>query len=506
MLEVKSNPELELAQHIGSFYSDPLGFVMFAYPWGQSGPLQHFKGPREWQREFLYDWGNQIKERNFDGHTPVMPIRTSTLSGHGSGKSALSAFVTDFIMSTRPHCKGIVTANTSTQLETKTWAEISKWSKRLINAHWFKITTGRGAMKMVHVDHPDTWFTSGIAWRENATEAFAGQHAVDSTSFYLYDEASGIPNTIFETGKGGLTDGEPMEFLFGNGTRNSGYFYDTHNSLKHRYTTRQIDSRDVEGTNRSYFEEMIEDYGLDSDIVKVRVRGMFPSQSAQQFISADVYDMAVKRELPEIDMFQPIVLGVDVARFGDDETVIWTRQGNDARSIEPIRLGKLRTTEVANLVFEHALKHQADAVFVDGGGVGGGVVDDLIRMRCPNVIEVNAQNKSSIRDYRDKAAECWGSLRNAAARGLCLPQMDSLREQILAREYYYDGNDAIMLESKKALKKRGEPSPDLADALALTFAYPVPQRTMKSLWGHLTGQQQSNVVGVDYDPMEQAYD
>src|SRR5690606_38058731 len=159
----------------------------------------------------------EIRLRNFDDLKPVDPILFSTVSGHGVGKSAEVGWLTDFIRSTRPYSKGVVTANTGAQLQTKTWAEIVKWGRRSITASWFRITSGRGAMKIVHRRHPEEWRLDGMMWQEHNAEAFAGLHAANSTPYFIFDEASKTPRIILENAQGGLTDGEPMIFLFGNG-------------------------------------------------------------------------------------------------------------------------------------------------------------------------------------------------------------------------------------------------------------------------------------------------
>ena len=134
-------PELQLAEDISRFYADPLGFVKYAYPWGAPGLLEKYEGPDDWQRDFLIELGRQVRERNFDGTNPVAPIRMVVVSGHGVGKTVLCAWATHWIMSTRPRCRGTITANTFNQLATKTWAAVVSWARLLINRHWFNVTT-----------------------------------------------------------------------------------------------------------------------------------------------------------------------------------------------------------------------------------------------------------------------------------------------------------------------------------------------------------------------------
>ena len=243
----QTSPDALLAQDMARFYSDPLGFVLYAYDWDNDPTLQIVPlpapynlvygskfGPDLWACDFLTELGEKVKERGFNGTDAVDAIRTATASGHGIGKSAMSAWLVDWIMSTRPFCKGVVTANTGAQLESKTWAEIAKWTKKCITGHWFEVNTGRGSMKMYHKQHPESWQCTAQTSKEENAESFAGLHAAASTPFYLFDEASAIPEAIWEVAEGGLTDGEPMFFAFGNPTRNSGSFHKAFNGMRHR--------------------------------------------------------------------------------------------------------------------------------------------------------------------------------------------------------------------------------------------------------------------------------
>ena len=170
------DPKIEIALDIRRFYADPLGFVKYAYPWGQPGLLEKHSGPDTWQRDFLIELGTQVKQRGFDGFQPVAPIRMVVASGHGVGKSVLSAWLTHWLMSTRPFAKGTATANTYTQLSTKTWAAIQQWGRLLINRAWFQT----GNESMYYRGRKDSWAITPQSCREENSEAFAGQHAADS--------------------------------------------------------------------------------------------------------------------------------------------------------------------------------------------------------------------------------------------------------------------------------------------------------------------------------------
>ncbi|HEX7386255.1 MAG TPA: terminase [Castellaniella sp.] len=490
----KIDPDMMLAQDMGRFYDDPLGFVMYAYDWGHDAALQVVKlekpwvdryhsvyGPDAWACEFLDRIGQQVRKNAFDGAAPVMPIREATSSGHGIGKSAITAWLANWIMCTRPHCKGVVTANTSDQLASKTWAEIAKWTKRCIAGHWFTVTTGRGAMRMVHNLYPESWRLDAQTCREENSESFAGLHAASSTPFYIFDEASAVPDAIWDVAEGGMTDGEPMWFVFGNPTRNTGRFFECFNSQRHRWHHQQIDSRQVQITNKTQIQEWVDDYGEDSDFVRVRVRGVFPRASSMQFISREVVDEAMSRAPPaQQTRGHTAVVGVDVARFGDDQSVIRTRIGRDAKTFKPLRYRGLDTMQLAARVVEHVgLLRGAGyhvVVFVDGGGVGGGVVDRLRQLGI-DIIEVQFGSKpDNPRKYFNKRAEMWGRMREWMSSG-CLDRDEMVATDLTSIEYGFSPTDQIVLEKKETMKKRGLASPDDGDALAITFAQPVPDMT-----------------------------
>lgn len=504
MLPAK-HPDDLLAEDMGRFYADPLGFVMYAYPWDSDPALQVVElpspwnliypckyGPDAWACETLDEIGRQARERNFDGREPVDALRFATASGHGIGKSAFTAWLVDWIMSTRPFCKGTVTANTAPQLESKTWAEVAKWTRRCITGHWFDVTTGRGSMKMTHRQHPESWFCHAQTCREENSEAFAGQHSVDSTSFYIFDEASAIPDKIWEVAEGGLTDGEPMWFAFGNPTRNTGRFRDCFNRHKHRWTTRQIDSRAVQITNKKLLADWIADYGEDSDFVKVRVRGMFPAASAKQFISIADVDAAYGRHLrAEQFNFAPKILTVDPAWEGDDEFVIGLRQGLHFQILRAIPKND-NDLQMASLIMSLEDEHKADAVFVDAG-YGTGIV---------------SAGKSFGREWRlvwfageaadrgcvNKRAEMWKSARDWLKAGGAIPPDQVLYHDLIGPETIARPDGRIQLESKRDMKARGQPSPGRGDALALSFAYPVTLKPRAGAGGV------HNAQSREYDP------
>jgi hypothetical protein len=495
---VKVNADLELAKALADYYADPLGHVLFSYPWGK-GTLEGYDGPDTWQAEFLEDVGRQVRERGFDGKTPVAPIRMATASGHGIGKTVLSAWLYWWIKSTRPHSQITVTANTFPQLQTKTWAAIRHWGSLAIFHHWFEI----GGQRAYHKNYPSTWFGSAQTCREENSEAFAGQHAATSSSVYLFDEASAVPDKIFEVAEGGLTDGEPMEFLFGNPTRSSGKFYRvTFGSERERWVTRSIDSRSCKFTNKAQIAEWIQDYGEDSDFVRVRILGLPPSASELQFIDNERIYAAQKRvvnPLPD----EPLVAGFDVSGGGSAWNVIRFRRGQDGANVPaPIRItgqkGRDRAVLIgvcAELLRDQRPEHKLAAMFVDSA-FGSPIVERLQTLGFRNVHEVNFGGHSPDIHQANMRAYMWNKAKDWLLKG-ALPtskipndDADKLAWQLALPGHHPNQSNKLVIESKMSITTRGEASPDDADAFCLTFAQavavPIPKYsqppTRLSVW------------------------
>jgi hypothetical protein len=461
-----------LHEAVADYYADPLGFVLAMYPWGEPGPLEAHAGPDVWQREELSALGEAVRARAFDGHTAVAPIRVAVSSGHGIGKSVFVAFVVDWIMSTRPHAQGTITANTITQLSTKTWSAIQRWTKLCKTGHWFELNADR----MYRLGYKDSWFCAPQSSKDENSEAFAGQHAADSTSFYLFDEASAIPEGIYEVAEGGLTDGEPMFFLFGNPTRNTGTFHQAaFGAMRHRWHTRIIDSRTSKFTNKDQIAEWQADYGEDSDFFRVRVLGLPPRASDAQFIDQQRVLDAQKRavlELPDT----PLVAGCDLAWGGGDDNVIRFRRGMDGRSIKPIRIKgeftrdpSVLTTRLADVLTQTYDGRKVSMLFLDSAGIAGPIAQRLRAMGHRNVQEVNFGADAPDDKHRFMRDFMWARLKD----WLLTAAIDAdprLESDLTGPGVRPDTRQRVWLESKESMKKRGVDSPDDGDALALTFA------------------------------------
>lgn len=462
--------EEQLILDLGRLSSDPVSFVRWAFPWGGPG-LEKVLGPEPWQLAVLESIRDGLK-------TPEAAIREAVVSGNGVGKSALVSWIILWATTTFPDTRGVVTSNTETQLKTKTWAELGKWFHLFIAKQFFTLTAT--ALFSKDPNHERTWRVDMVPWSERNVVAFQGLHNQGKRLFLVMDEASGIADPIWDAAEGCFTDldTEMLWLVCGNPNQPTGRFRECFAGGKfaHRWNSHKVDSRTVSFSNKNETQKWIDDYGDDHDFVRVRVKGEFPRVGAQSFISVEAVKSARTRDVEPLS-FEALVMGVDVARFGDDASCITFRHGRDARSIPPIILRSADTMQVAAKVAELVEAYQPDAIFVDGGGVGGGVVDRLRQLRI-HVFDVqfgakaDRNNLDDQAKYANKRAEMWGWMRGWLNGG-AIPDNDQYAEELTGPQYGYNNQEEIQLESKKDMKKRGLSSPDWADSLALTFAYPV---------------------------------
>ena len=489
------NPEL--IRWLAACSGDPLAFVLGAFPWGEAGTrLENFSGPEDWQAEIL----GLIR----DGLPLPHAIQLAVASGHGVGKSALVSWIILWALSTKPDTRGVVTANTETQLKTKTWAELGKWFHMFIGKEHFKLT----ATAVFHnsEEHERTWRIDQVPWSERNTEAFAGLHNQGRRILALFDEGSAIPDMIYETTEGALTDKdtEIIWCVFGNPTRNIGRFKECFEGgqFAEFWKTKQVDSRTVSFTNKEQIAKWLRSYGDDSDFVRIRVYGVFPRVGEMEFFNAeDIATAATREAIPGLS--DPLALGVDVARYGKNSSVIYPRKGRDARTYERQRYQGLSTVQLADKVFEAHFAYHADGIMVDGGGVGGGVVDN-IRAKQLYCFEVQFGSKddtphtvfgSGGEKYANKRSGMYGACRAWLKTGM-IPDDPALHRQFAAIKYTLNKRDEIQLISKEDMLKL---DPDLElddiDALVLTFAHALASHE-RAGGEHV----RKSLVESDYDP------
>lgn len=470
---------------IARYHRDPLGWARRAFRWGH-GDLAKHTGPRGWQADVMADIRNHLS----NPETRFQPLQIAVASGHGIGKSALIGMVSNWAMSTCDMCRVVITANTETQLRTKTGPEVSKWFQRSISGWMFDVQAT--TIKETSPSAGDGWRLDFATWSKTNTEAFAGLHNMGKRIVIIMDEGSAIEDIVWEVTEGALTD-EDTEIIWlvcGNPTRNSGRFRECFRRYRHRWVHKHIDARDVEGTNKKLHAQWAADYGEDSDFFKVRVRGQFPEAGAMQFINGADVDAAFGRHLRQEQFsFAPTIIGVDPAWTGDDELVIMLRQGLHSEVLATMPKND-NDVQVAALIARFETERKADAVFVDLGW-GTGIVSAGKAMGRTWQL-VSFAGKPTDIGYLNKRAEMWGGIRQWLKEGGAIPPDETLRQDLIGPEILARIDGRIALESKDDMRQRGIPSPNRADALALTFAYPVAKRG-------LSLAREADLVQTDYD-------
>lgn len=458
---------------------DPYKFAMYAFCWGKKNtPLANRTGPNKWQSEELKKIAVAIKEnkeRIARGERPIV-YKCAVGSGRGIGKSAFVAMVTIWFMSCITGGSCVISANTDTQLVSKTFGEISKWLTLSLTGYFFdktqkKITPKEWFAKQLRtilsIDE-GKYYAEGILWNDDNPDAFAGEHS-SIGMLLIFDEASGIPQPIWDVSDGFFTDLTLYRFwfAFSNPRKNSGAFFECFHKNRSYWHTRQIDARTVEGLDKAVYDEIIHKNGEDSDVARVEVKGQFPSQGDCQFISRATVMDAQDRELDRYDDHAALVMGVDPARYGDDSTVIRFRRGRDARSYPVIEMKGADNMKVANKVADLIDELKPDGVFIDSGA-GAGIIDRL-KERGYRVHEVGFGTESKDQAYADHRTEIWAKMRDWLG-GAMIDKNQFLADDLSGPEYEFTGReDRVKLESKEKMKKRGLPSPNHGDALAVTF-------------------------------------
>lgn len=491
----------KLLSLLASCNKDPEAFVRACFPWAEeSTALAKFDGPNEWQLWVL----QQVTAGLI---TAEEAIQIAVASGHGVGKSTLVAWIILWAFTTAPDTRGVVTANTENQLKTKTWAELGKWFNLFIGREHFTLTAT--ALLSRDGSRERTWRIDAVPWSEKNTEAFAGLHNKGKRLLLIMDEASAIPDVIWEVAEGALTDSETeiIWLAFGNPTRNLGRFKDCFPGGRFAkvWHTRAVDSRTVPITNKTKIAQWIENYGEDSDFIRVRVKGEFPRKGLMEFFSAAEIDAAMERDVA-IALSDPLALGVDVARYGMNNSVIFPRKGRDARSIPRQSFNGLSTVELAAKVFDTSTSLHADGLMIDGGGVGGGVIDNIRAMHL-HCYEVQFGGKDVVSNtvwgntgerYANNRAAMYGACRSWLRTG-ALPKDDVLKQQMLAIRYTFNQRDEILLERKEDLvdEDGNGISLDDIDALVLTFAYPLASHAFAG-----GDHPQKPLIETEWDPFE----
>lgn len=401
---------------------------------------------------------------------------------HVTHNSALIGMLIKWGMDTCVDTRITCTANTDTQMRTKTVPEVTKWVNGAINADWFTTTataiysTESKFENGKKISHDKSWRTDFVPWSKDNTEAFAGLHNERKRLIIIYDEASGIHDKVWEVTEGALTDKdtEIIWIAFGNPTQSTGEFRECFRKNSKLWHHINIDSRDVEGVNLIHLQELCDKWGEDSDRFKVRVRGVFPNLSIRQLFDSDKVREAYGRHLRKEQYdFAPKIIAVDPAWEGDDELVVGMRQGLKFDIL--FKLGKnTNDIEVANKIARIEDEEEADAVFVDGG-FGTGIVS-AGRTMGRNWQLVWFSGKSPREDCVNLRAAMYQNVSELLGQGLAIPKDQDLYDEMLACETEPTLDGKIKLPPKEDTKEILGHSPNCIDTLAISTAFPVVKK------------------------------
>lgn len=394
--------------------------------------------------------------------------RVSVRSGHGVGKSTTVAILCIWYLLTRYPVKIVITAPTSAQLFDALFAEIKRWVNILPPQvqELLNVKSDRVEIRAA----PETGFISARTSRAESPEALQGIHA--DNVLLIADEASGVPEAVFEAAAGSMSGEEACTILLGNPTRSSGFFFDTHNRLKDQWWTRRVSCVDSPRVSDAYVEEMKLRYGEDSNAYRVRVLGEFPLSDDDTVIPMHLIEAAMNRDLIEDDK-APAIWALDVARFGTDRSALAKRRGQVITEVKKwAGLDLMQLTGAVVAEFNSQPTHLRPVeILVDSIGLGSGVVDRLRELRLP-ARGVNVSESPSMKGtYQNLRAELWFATKAwLEQRGCRIPKDEDLMAELAGPRFKFSSSGKLQVESKDEMRKRGLRSPDLADAVCLTMA------------------------------------
>ena len=426
---------------IERYENDPIGFVENVL---EAKPLP-------WQKDFLQAIAR--KER-----------RISVRAGHGVGKSTACSWALIWHMTTRFPQKSVVTAPTSAQLFDALYSELKAWINKLppVLRESYEVFSDRIVLKGA----PESSFISARTSSSERPEALAGVHS--EHVLLVVDEASAVPEAVFEAAAGSMSGHSASTILISNPTRNSGLFYKTHHDLASDWCRMHVSCLNIPLVSADFVSQIKATYGDESNAFRIRVLGEFALADDDTLIPAELVDGAISRDI-SINSSEPLVFGLDVARFGSDRTALVKRKGNVV--VEVKSWGGLDTMQVVGAIVNEAKLDRPDEICVDTIGLGSGVADRLRELGM-NVRDVNVAESSAMNPNANKLRdELWLAVKEwLATKSVKLPADDQLRHELVAPRYTFTSSGKVQVESKDSMRKRGMRSPDLADALCLSFA------------------------------------
>ncbi len=406
----------------------------------------------------------------------------------GPGKSCVAAWMVWWFLLTKEDPKIVCVSITADNLRDNLWSEIALWAAR---SPLIKKLFRLSATRIECVESPKTWWCSARSYAKDANpeqqaDTLAGLHG--ENVLVVLDEAGGIPVSVLEAADAIFANpgGCKRLVMLGNPTDLSGSLHHAVTRDRARWWVKEI-TGDPDAPDRSpridieAARQKIALYGRDHPWVRVNILGKFPGKAANTLCGIDDVTAAMERGRNArggaADPQEPLVFGVDVARFGDDRSVLFARRGSDAASMPPLEWRETDNMALAAEIAEAIRQHQPDRVFIDSGG-GAGVIDRLRQLGLEGVVEVNfggeAMKHADCPAFANKRAEMWWLMASWVRQPDCLlPDISSLVPEMSTPRYGFDSHNRVVIEKKEDIKKRLGASPDYADALALTFAEPV---------------------------------
>jgi hypothetical protein len=442
MEQVESQPSNPFYEFVQSYSRNRVGFVRNILK----------VEPMDWQAEEMraLDAGN---------------LRLSIRSGHGVGKSAFLAWVMIHYLMTRWPVKIVATAPSAPQLFDALGAEIKRWVQELPEPlrEVIEVTSDRVFLK----DSPESAFLSLRTSRAETPEALQGVHAL--YTLLIADEASGVPESIFESASGSMSTPGAITILTGNPTRTGNFFWKTQTEWADKWRVRKVSCFDSETVDPEFIREMQERYGIDSNQFRVRVLGEFPTADDDTFIPRELVEGAVDRDITPDNI---TVWGLDVARYGAAASALAKRQGNVLLEIKRWRqLDLMQLVGAVKVEWEATPEElRPTEIFVDAIGLGAGVTDRLRELKLPAVAVNVSDTPSTLGQYMRLRDELWGKMRLwFESRKVSIPHDKGLIEELCMPKLLFTSSGKLQLESKDSMVRRGFVSPDAADALAMTY-------------------------------------
>ena len=390
--------------------------------------------------------------------------RISVRSGHGTGKDCCLAWLILWYLFAFKDAQIPCTAPTSDQIYDVLWKEVSKWHKLMPEEIQNKYEITSDYIRVT--ESPETWFARARTGRKENPEALAGVHG--DFVFIVADEASGIPDEIYNTMEGALTGEEVLIVLVSNPTRLIGYFYDTHHKDKDNWNTLHFNSEQSPIVDKTYVNRIIDKHGKDSDEYRIRVTGDFPREDSMDdkgyvpLFSENDFNI-----IEETDFIGEKRMGIDPAGDGDNKTVWIVRDEFKAEIVAKEATSTAKSIAQKTLTLMDFYKVKDTHVFVDNFGAGANVVQEL-GLSGKRVNGVNVGDQAFEDRFLNLRAEAYWKTKQWIRQGAELVDNKGW-DELLTIRYRRELNNKLKIMSKIDMKKEGYPSPDYADALMLTF-------------------------------------